>query len=103
MEYQKMPKIDRLKQVKEKTGHRATSTIYAHIQDGLFPKAVRISQRSVGWPSHEVEAVIHARIAGDSDAAIRRLVDRLHEQRKGLAQPTPEAKAPASPLSLAGV
>lgn len=98
-----MPKIDRLKQVKEKTGHRATSTIYAHIHDGLFPKAVRIGQRSVGWPSHEVDAVIHARIAGDSDAAIRCLVERLHADRTKALQPAPEAKAPASPLSLAGV
>lgn len=82
-----MPTIYRLNQVKNKTGHRAASTIYAQIRDGLFPKSVRIGQRSVGWPSHEVDAVIHARIAGDSDAAIRRLVDRLHADRANSSRP----------------
>ena len=96
-----MPML-RLPEVKKYTGHRSDASIYNQVRDGLFTKPIRIGKRATAWPSHEVDAVIQARIAGDSEASIRRLVDRLHEQRKGLAQPTPEAKAPAVHLSLAG-
>jgi prophage regulatory protein len=82
-----MPKIYRLEQVKARTGHRATSTIYALQNNGLFPKAVRIGQRSVGWAAHECDAVIQARIAGCTDAEIKALVLQLHEARKTAMQP----------------
>ena len=99
MEYQSMSKIDRLPTVKEKTGNRATATVYAHIHDGLFPKQVRIGQRSVGWPSHEVDAVVNARIAGCTDAEIKELVKQLHADRKGLMQQptTPTVTDPSAP------
>jgi hypothetical protein len=42
---------------------------------------VAIGQRAVGWPDHEVTAIIQARIRGDSDEQIRALVAKLHTAR----------------------
>lgn len=61
------------------------SPTYEQIKAQLLPATVRIGPRAVGIPSHEVEAVIKARIAGASDEDIRRLVQRLHLQRKTAA------------------
>jgi prophage regulatory protein len=35
----------------------------------------------VGWPSAEIQAINQARIAGQSEADIRELVNALHEKR----------------------
>ena len=57
------------------------SSLYAHVKLGTFTRPVRIGQRSVGWPSREVEALNTARIAEVDDTAIRQLVVRLHADR----------------------
>ena len=79
--------IMRMEAVKTETGHRSHATIYNAINAGLFTKPVRIGQRSVGWPSDEVQAINTARIAGMPDGAIRELVTRLHAKRSELASP----------------
>lgn len=73
--------ILRMPAVKAETGHPSHSSIYSAIKDGLFTKPVLIGQRSVGWPSYEVEAINSARIAGKSETEIRELVNLLHEKR----------------------
>lgn len=57
------------------------STIYREISLGTFPKAVKISARSVGWPAGEIEKINAARLAGKSDNEIRELVASLHAAR----------------------
>lgn len=57
------------------------STIYREISLGTFPKAVKISARSVGWPSGEIEKINAARLAGKSDDEIREIVAKIHEDR----------------------
>ena len=57
------------------------SSIYAHVKLGIFPRPVRIGQRSIGWPSREIEALNTARIAGVDDTGIRQLVVQLHADR----------------------
>ena len=74
-------KIDRLPEVLRKTG-RSKSGHYADVAAGLFSRQVRISVRCVGWPAHEVDALIAARIAGRSDAEIRELVVNLEAARQ---------------------
>ncbi len=73
--------IFRMPAVKAETGHRSHASIYNAIKAGLFTKPVQIGQRSVGWPSSEVQAINAARIAGRSEAEIRELVKRLHAKR----------------------
>lgn len=77
--------ILRMPAVKAETGHRSHASIYNAIKSGLFTSGVAIGQRSKGWPSHEVQAINAARIAGKSDAEIRELVKRLHANRADLA------------------
>jgi prophage regulatory protein len=73
--------ILRMPAVKAETGHRSHASIYNAIKAGLFPTGVAIGQRSVGWPSDEVFAINAARIAGQTEAEIRQLVNRLHAKR----------------------
>ena len=76
--------ILRMPAVKAETGHRSHDSIYNAIRAGTFTRPVQIGERSVGWPSDEVQAINAARIAGKSDADIRALVNRLHEKRTAL-------------------
>jgi len=78
--------IIRMPAVKAKTGHSSHASIYNGIKDGLFTKPVKIGQRSVGWPSYEVDAINAARIAGQTETEIRELVNRLHAKRTELAK-----------------
>ena len=76
--------ILRLPAVKAETG-ASRSTIYLRIQQGLWPKPVRLGLRSVGWPVSEVAAINAARIAGMTDKEIRALVIKLIAARKTAA------------------
>ena len=78
--------IMRMPAVKAETGHRSHASIYNAVRRGLFTKPVQIGQRSVGWPSEEVQAINTARIGGQSEAEIRELVKRLHIKRTELKQ-----------------
>ena len=71
----------RLPAVKAQSG-ASRSTIYLRIQQGLWPKPVKLGPRSVGWPEAEVSALNSARIAGMLDGEIRALVTRLETARK---------------------
>ena len=72
--------ILRLPSVKAQTG-ASRSTVYLRIKQGLFTKPVRLGERAVGWPASEIAAINAARIAGQSDDEIRRLVARLEAAR----------------------
>lgn len=78
--------IFRMPAVKAETGHKSHASIYNAIRAGLFVKPVPIGQRSVGWPDYEVLAINRARIAGQSEAQIKELVNRLHAKRIELVQ-----------------
>lgn len=73
--------ILRLPAVKAETG-ASRSTIYLRIQQGLWPKPVKLGPRSVGWPASEIAALNAARIAGLADIEIRDLVVKLEAARK---------------------
>lgn len=73
--------ILRLPAVKAYSGY-SRSTIYLRITQGLWPRPVGLGARAVGWPASEVAALNAARIAGQSDTDIRKLVTRLVAQRR---------------------
>lgn len=77
--------ILRLPAVKWQIGHRSDASIYNAIREGLFTHGIAIGQRAKGWPDYEVEAIIAARIAGQSNEQIRELVKVLHAKRTELA------------------
>lgn len=74
----------RLPALISETGY-SRSTIYLRIAQGLWPKAVSLGPRMVGWPANEVATMNAARIAGKTDDEIRTLVARLEAARKGAA------------------
>lgn len=45
---------------------------------------IPIGDRAVAWPSHEVEAIINAQIAGKTPEEIKFLVKVLIEKRKNV-------------------
>jgi prophage regulatory protein len=57
------------------------STHYLELSRGLWTRPIRLSMRSRGWPAYEVEALIEARIAGETDEGIRTLVEKLEASR----------------------
>jgi prophage regulatory protein len=66
----------------ERTGE-TRSPLYERISSGLFTRPVKCGgRRAAGWPEHEVQAIMTARVAGAPDGEIRRLVERLHDERQ---------------------
>jgi prophage regulatory protein len=51
--------ILRRKQVEKRTG-LSRSTIYLRIQEGTFPKPIKLGARAVGWLENEIEAWLAA-------------------------------------------
>lgn len=55
------------------------------IRDGFIPPPIKLSpdptRRAVGWPAHEVDEIIAARIAGLDPDATRALVANIVERR----------------------
>lgn len=74
-------RILRLPAVLHQTGYRSPASIYKIVHDGIFPRQVRIGARSVGWPDDEVDEINKARVAGATDAQLRKLVDAIHFRR----------------------
>ena len=64
----------------------ARSTLYLRISQGLMPPPVKLGERCVAWPEHEVTAVNAALVAGKSEDEIRQIVTWLQEQRTSATQ-----------------
>lgn len=60
-------RLIRRKEVQAKTGLGASS-IYAMMQQGIFPKAVNISERRVAWIESDIDQWISERIASHKAA-----------------------------------
>jgi prophage regulatory protein len=54
--------VIRLAEVRRRTG-QSTSSLYAAMARGDFPKPIKLSTRAVGWLARDVEAWIEARVA----------------------------------------
>lgn len=46
------------------------SSIYAKMENGTFPAAIKLSERSVGWLEHEVQAWLENRIAASREGGM---------------------------------
>lgn len=59
------------------------SQLYRNMARGVFTRGVKSSGlRAVGWPEHEVDAIVTARVGGATEDELRDLVDHLHAQRE---------------------
>ena len=70
----------RRKEVTEYTGI-PYSSLYARMDQGLFPTPIKLGPRAVAWVLSEVDEVIDALIAGISDEELDILVDSIHDRR----------------------
>jgi prophage regulatory protein len=77
---QNLTQLLRLPSVKQLIG-KSRTTIYRDIQRGIFPRGVLIGGDRVAWPANEIETINKARIAGKTDADIKKLVEQLHQAR----------------------
>jgi prophage regulatory protein len=79
-------RIIRLAEVKSRTG-LSTSTIYAMMARGEFPRQVRLGEGAVGWVEHEIDQFIKDRVAERDDAwqklgdAAVRVVKKIESRR----------------------
>lgn len=80
--------LRRLPSVRERLGGLAESTIYMMVQKHLLTPPVRISSKAAGWPDHEINAIVEARISGASDEDIVALVRELVAARPKTRKPT---------------
>ena len=62
-----MTRFIRRPAVENRTG-LSRSTIYLLMQNGQFPKPVRIGGRAVAWPEADIEAWLNARLAEREEA-----------------------------------
>lgn len=61
---------------------KGNTGLYADILAGLCTSPTKAGPRTSRWPSHEIDAVVAARMAGASNDQIRALVSRLHDLRQ---------------------
>lgn len=64
---------------------RSKSSLQLDEKAGLFVSSISIGSRSQAYIKHEVDAVIDARIQGQSNEQIKQLVSDLIKQRKQVA------------------
>lgn len=57
------------------------ASFYRQVKAGLLPSQIHIGPNSVAWLSHEIEAVIAARICEYSDDEIQLMVKDIIQQR----------------------
>lgn len=76
------PNYVRPKDACRQLGGMGLSTLYAHVDRGLFVKPVALSRRFVVFPQEEITAILNARLAGKTDEDVRKLVVELMEKRQ---------------------
>jgi prophage regulatory protein len=74
-------KFIRKPELLERFGFSKT-TLHTKISKEQFPPPVALGDRAVAWPSHELDAVLAAMVAGKSDDEMRTLVADLVAKRK---------------------
>ena len=57
------------------------STLYKQIRQGVFPKPVQISDKSVAWIESEISRILDAKIQGQEIEETRRLISVLDKER----------------------
>lgn len=74
-------RILRLNETLARTGD-TRSPHYSKVTSGHFTRPIKLGgRRASGWPQHEVDAIVTARIAGASDSDLATLVNKLHATR----------------------
>jgi prophage regulatory protein len=73
----------RLETVNSRRG-RSRAQLYIDIKRGTMTPPVRLGEKLSAWPSHEIDALNRAEIAGATPDELRALVQQLVAQRAQL-------------------
>lgn len=73
----------------------SNSALYREMEDGLFPRPVKLGERTAVHPVHEVEAIMGARLNGATPEQLRKLVKDLMEKRKEYLPESMRQEVPA--------
>ena len=63
-------KVMRRPEVESITG-LSRSSIYAKMENGTFPTAIKLSERSVGWLEHEVQEWLKNRVSATRNGGVQ--------------------------------
>jgi prophage regulatory protein len=68
---------------------RSRAQLYVDIRRGVMTPPVRLGEKLSAWPSHEIDALNRAEIAGSSKDELCALVKHLVEQRRQMRPAAP--------------
>ena len=57
------------------------SSIYAKMNEGLFPTSIKIGERKVAWLVHEIDALMFFYMSSPSEEELRAFVKNMEEER----------------------
>jgi len=57
------------------------STLYSKVQQGVFPKPVKLGKRKIAWPQHEVDQMMTLYLCSPSMDQVRDFVRNLESDR----------------------
>ena len=57
------------------------STLYAEIKEGCFPRPVKLGLRRIGWPEHEIDAVMQFFLRGETQTELKAFIKKLETNR----------------------
>jgi len=63
----------------------ARPTLYEAMAKGLWPRPIKLGEKSSAWPASEVNAMLAARVRGASVDEMKALVEALTEARQHCA------------------
>ena len=66
--------------LRRKGGSR--SLLYAEIKDGRFPTPLKLGLRRVGWPQHEIDALLEFYLLDKDKTELKKFVSQLQVSRK---------------------
>ncbi len=66
--------------LRRKGGSR--SLLYAEIKDGRFPPPLKLGLRRVGWPQHEIDALLEFYLLDKDQTELKNFVSKLQVSRR---------------------
>jgi len=57
------------------------SSLYSAINAGDFPKPIKLGLRRIGWPQHEVDAVMQFLLRGETQTELKAFVKKIEAKR----------------------
>ena len=57
------------------------SSLYSAIKVGGFPKPIKLGLRRIGWPEHEVDAVMQFFLRGEDQTELKAFVKKIEANR----------------------